>query len=120
MFTAQQTRRTIAVATAVLAAGAVPAFGHAAVKTRTPAPGSTTSNVRAVSISFKEAVVTGKISVTRNGKTVTAKAAGLNTKKTAVVETFSNKLAAGIYKVSWRVKADDGHTETGTWTFTAR
>lgn len=120
MFTAQQSRRTIAIATAVLAAGAAPAFGHAAIKTRTPTPGSTVSNVRTVSISFKEAVVTGKISLTHNGKTVTAKSSGLNTKKTAVVETFSKKLAAGTYKVSWRVKADDGHTEKGTWTFTAR
>jgi methionine-rich copper-binding protein CopC len=120
MFTFQQARGTIAIATAVLAAAAVPAFGHAAIKTRTPAPGSTSANVSTVSISFKEAVVTGRISVTHNGTAVTAKSSGLNPKKTVVVETFSKKLAAGTYTVNWRVKADDGHTEKGTWMFTAR
>jgi methionine-rich copper-binding protein CopC len=34
--------------------------------------------------------------------------------------TFAKKLAAGKYKVSWRVKADDGDTQAGSWSFTAR
>jgi CopC domain len=33
---------------------------------------------------------------------------------------FAQKLAAGKYTVSWRVKADDGDTEQGTFRFTVR
>jgi CopC domain len=33
---------------------------------------------------------------------------------------FAQKLAAGKYTVSWRVKADDGDSEKGTFRFTVR
>jgi methionine-rich copper-binding protein CopC len=107
-------------ATTALALAAAPAFAHAPVKTRTPGPGTTASGVKKVSITFGEAVVTGKISVTKGGKAVSAKTSGLNSKKTVLSATFAKRLAAGKYNVSWRVKADDGDTETGTWSFTAK
>jgi methionine-rich copper-binding protein CopC len=115
------TRLTVAAAaTAALTLAAAPAFGHAPVKSRTPGPGTTKSHVKRVAVTFGEAVITGKISITRNGKAVSAKTSGLNGKKTVLSETFPSTLAAGKYKVSWRVKADDGDTETGHWSFTAK
>jgi methionine-rich copper-binding protein CopC len=107
-------------ATAALGLAAAPAFAHAPVKSRTPGPGKTKSDVKRVAITFGEAVITGKISLTKNGKAVSAKKSGLNSKKTVLSASFAKKLAAGRYTVSWRVKADDGDTETGNWTFTAK
>ncbi|WP_445152178.1 copper resistance protein CopC [Baekduia sp. Peel2402] len=119
MFT--PTRITAALAaTGALGLAAAPAFAHAPVKSRTPGPGKTKSNVKRVAVTFGEAVITGKISITKNGQAVTAKTSGLNRKKTVLSATYSKALAAGKYKVSWRVKADDGDTETGTWSFTAK
>ena len=47
-------------------------------------------------------------------------ASGLATGKKRLRATFANRLAAGKYTVSWRVKADDDDTETGTFGFTVR
>jgi copper resistance protein C len=115
-------RRTLAglSTVAVLGLVAAPAFAHAPVKSRTPGPGTTKSNVMRVAVSFREAVLAGKISVTRNGKAVATKTMGLNAKKTVLTATFAQALPAGKYKVSWRVRADDGDSEPGTWTFTAK
>jgi methionine-rich copper-binding protein CopC len=107
-------------ATTAIALAAAPAFAHAPVKTRTPGPGTTATSVKKVGITFGEAVVTGKISVTKGGKAISAKRSGLNSRKTVLGATFAKRLAAGRYKVSWRVKADDGDTQTGTWSFTAK
>jgi copper resistance protein C len=101
-------------------AAAAPALAHAPVKARTPGPGTTKSDVKRVAVTFGEAVVAGKISVTRNGKAVAAKTSGLNHQQTVLSATFAKRLAAGRYKVSWRVRADDGDSETGSWSFTAR
>src|SRR3954452_16277379 len=101
MFTNKPARLAgIPAGVAVLAVAAAPAFAHAPVKTRTPGPGTTASQVRSVSISFKEAVITGKISVTGAGNTVAATSSGLNGKKTVLRAAFAHALSAGTYKVS--------------------
>jgi methionine-rich copper-binding protein CopC len=108
-------------ALAVLAAVlAVPAFAHAPVVGTFPKKNATATTVRTVSVRFGEAVVTGKISVTRNGKTVPPKASGLTNAKKRLRATYSSKLPSGEYTVSWRVRADDGDSETGTFRFTVR
>ena len=115
--------RRLAALGAVLATGvtAAPALAHAPVLGTSPAKGSTATNVRTVSVRFGEAVLTGLISVKRaDGSTVPAKASGLVGGKKRLRATFSQKLAAGRYTVSWRVKADDGDTEKGTFSFRAR
>jgi uncharacterized protein YcnI len=91
---------------------------HAAVKSRTPAPGSKAAKVKAVKVTFAESIVTGLISVSKGGTQLKAKTSGLNKKKTVLAETFSKPLSKGSYTVSWRALADDGHRENGTWTFT--
>ena len=118
-----RTIRRVAALSAVLATGvtAAPALAHAPVLGTSPSKGSTATNVKTVSVRFGEAVVTGIISVERaNGSTVTAKASGLVNDKKRLRATFSKRLAAGKYTVSWRVKADDGDTEKGSFSFTAR
>jgi copper resistance protein C len=115
--------RRLAVLGTVLGAGALaaPALGHAPVVGTSPGKGATVSSVRTVSVRFGEAVVTGLITVKRaNGSTVAAKASGLVNDKKRLRATFSKRLAAGKYTVSWRVRADDGDTEKGSFSFTAR
>ena len=88
---------------------------------RTPAPGARASNVKAVKVTFGDAVVTGLITVTKGGQEVRAKTAGLKASNKAVLQaTFAKALAKGSYTVSWRARADDGHSESGSWRFTVR
>jgi methionine-rich copper-binding protein CopC len=109
-----------AAALALVAAFAVPAFAHAPVLGTFPNKNARVTTVRTVSVRFGEAVVTGLISVKRGGTTMKAKASGLTNGKKRLRAAFSNKLASGKYTVSWRVKADDGDTEKGTFSFTVR
>jgi methionine-rich copper-binding protein CopC len=104
----------------VAAALAVPAFAHAPVLGTTPKKNATVSTVRTVSVRFGEAVLTGLVSVTHRGAMVNAKTSGLAPGKKRLRATFSRKLAAGKYTVSWRVKADDGDIQRGTFSFTVR
>lgn len=113
----------IAVAAAIAAStvAAPAALAHAPVVARTPAPHSTVTKVRSVKLRFGEAVITGLIGLTKDGTTVTPKTSGLRPGNKAVLqETFAKPLAKGVYHVSWRALADDGHHEAGTWTFTVR
>jgi methionine-rich copper-binding protein CopC len=108
---------------AVLATGvtAAPALAHAPVLGTFPAKNSTASNVRTVGVRFGEAVVTGLITVKRaNGTTVSARQSGLASGKKRLRAVFARKLPAGRYTVSWRVRADDGDREKGTFSFRAR
>lgn len=105
----------------VVTAVAVPAFAHAPVTGTSPKKNATVSTVNTVSVSFGEAVITGLISVKKaNGTTVPAKASGLVNAKKRLRAAFSKKLASGKYTVSWRVKADDGDTQKGTFKLTVR
>ena len=118
-----RTLSKVAALSAVLATGvtAAPALAHAPVLGTSPAKGSTASNVRTVSVRFGEAVLTGLITVKKaDGSAVPAKASGLAAGKKRLRATVSKKLAAGKYPVRWRVKADDGDTQKGTFSFTAR
>jgi methionine-rich copper-binding protein CopC len=113
---------TAALATAALGfAGATPALAHAPVKSRTPAPGARVSNVASVQVRFGESVVTGLIGVTKGATAVKAKTSGLTASNHAILRaTFSRPLSKGRYRVAWRALADDGHRESGTWTFTVK
>jgi hypothetical protein len=110
----------LAAVLAVAGALAVPAFAHAPVLGTFPSKNARVSNVRTVSVRFGEAVLTGKIAVKRGSTTMKASASGLTNGKKRLRAAFADKLASGKYTVSWRVKADDGDTETGTFRFTVR
>ena len=116
--------RRVAVLGAVLATGvaAVPALAHAPVLGTFPKNDATVSNVRTVGVRFGEAVVTGLITVKRaDGSTVAARASGLQpSDKARLRATFARTLPSGRYKVSWRARSDDGHSERGTFRFRVR
>src|SRR5262249_54179867 len=108
---------------AVIATGVVaaPALAHAPVLGTFPAKGSTARNVHTVGVRFGEAVLAGKIAVKNASRTAMyAQARGIETGKKRRSAAFTNKLPAGKYTVSWRMKADDGDSETGTFSFTAK
>ena len=110
--------RILLAAVVALVLGAAPALAHAPVKERTPKPGSTVSKVRTVSVRFGEAVVTGKIQVFRGSTELTPKTSGLKAGNKAILRAvFARSLGKGSYKVKWRALADDGHHESGSWTF---
>ena len=69
-----------------------------------------------------EAVVTGLITVKRaDGSTVAARTSGLQpSNKARLRAAFSRNLPSGRYTVSWRARADDGHSERGTFRFRVR
>lgn len=101
--------------------GPVATAAHSPVADRTPAPGAKVSNVKAVKVTFGEAVVTGLISVSKGGSEVKAKSSGLTSSNHAILQaTFAKALSKGTYTVRWRARADDGHSESGTWTFMVR
>jgi methionine-rich copper-binding protein CopC len=101
---------------------AVPALAHAPVIGTFPSKGATVSDVRTVSVRFGDSVVTGLVSVSRaDGTAVRARAAGLDPRNKARLRaTFARRLPSGSYRVSWRARADDGHSERGTFSFRVR
>lgn len=88
---------------------------HAGVVRRTPAAGSTVSNVKSVAVTFSQRLVTGKLDVYRGGARVTPRRSGPS--GTSVKASFARRLAAGSYSVRWRAVASDGHPQSGTWSF---
>jgi len=108
----------IAAALAVAAISPSSALAHAEVTGRTPAPNSSLTSVKSVRLTFSEGVVTGKLSLTRAGKP--AGKGMLVSHNKALSATFSKKLAKGTYTVNWSSLSDDGHRQSGSWTFTVR
>lgn len=104
--------------TALAVSAAVPAaaLGHAAVDKTYPSKGATVStSIKRVSVTFDEAVTTGTLSVKTGGGAavpVTVKQKGAK-----ITGTLKRTLSAGRYKVSWRAVADDGHKESGSFSF---
>jgi periplasmic copper chaperone A len=111
---------SLAAPVTTLRSAPVAVAAHAPVTGRTPAPGSKVSNVKSVNVTFGEGVVTGLISVKKGGQEVKPKSTGLAKKNTVLQATFAKALSKGSYTVEWRARADDGHSETGTWSFTVR
>ncbi len=111
----------IAVA-AVVAFAAGPAAALARLVSGTPAPNATVSSTRTLSLTFSERTVPAfsgfdvvntagekvavRTSVARDGKTLNGR--------------LARRLAAGSYRVDWRIASSDGHRMTGSYAFTVR
>ncbi len=95
---------------------------HAGVKSVSPRKGSTRDAVREVHVTFDESVITGLIAVKRaGGSVVPVKRTGLKASNHAVLQWLPKApLASGRYTAEWRARSDDGHRETGSWTFRVR
>ena len=84
----------------------------------TPAPAARTVVPTPITTPFTgtKTMLTGTI--TKGGATVPLKSSGLLSSNKAVIRAVpKSKLTAGSYKVSWRARAGDGHSEKGTWSF---
>ena len=63
-------------------------------------------------------VAAGKIQLLRGTKALTPKASGLKPGHKAILRAvFARSLGKGTYTVKRRALADDGHHESGSWTF---
>ena len=102
---------------ALLVGGAQAATAHAPIASRFPTPGAKRAVVRTVRIAFRERVLAGTMTVWHEGVKVTPFTMGLVDGGKALQATFTSGLPKGSLQVSWRVRADDGDSEKGTWGF---
>ena len=111
--------RALAVAATLLLVPTSVALAHTPLKSATPKKNSTQHKaVKEVRATFKAKMQTGIIEITKAGSTVTLKSSGLISSNKAVIRAVpSSPLGSGTYKVSWRARAGDGHSEKGSWTF---
>ena len=111
----------IAVA-AALAFVAGPAAAHARLVSATPAPNATVAATRTVSLTFSERSVpafSGFDVVNAAGEKVAVRTSVAEDGKT-LTGTLASPLAAGAYRVDWRIASNDGHRMRGSYTFTVR
>lgn len=111
----------IAVA-AVVAFAAGPAAAHARLVSATPAPNATVASTRTLSLTFSERMApafSGFDVIDASGEKVAVQTSVAEGGKT-LTGTLSRALAAGAYRVDWRIASGDGHRITGSYTFTVR
>jgi methionine-rich copper-binding protein CopC len=99
---------------------AAAAFAHTELKSTYPAKGKTASiRIGSVSATFSGTIRGGSIKVTGPGESTVSSGSGgrdpRNVKRLKV--PLKSALKAGRYKASWTMKAADGHTQTGSFSF---
>ncbi|KQY85016.1 copper homeostasis periplasmic binding protein CopC [Brevundimonas sp. Root1423] len=107
-------------AVGALAAG--PASAHARLIGATPAPNATVAATRSVSLTFSERTIpafSGFDVVNAAGEKVAITTSVAEDGKT-LTGTLARPLAAGAYRVDWRIASSDGHRMTGSYTFSVR
>jgi methionine-rich copper-binding protein CopC len=112
--------RSLAALAALLLVPTSTALAHTPLKSTTPKKNSTQHKaVKEVRATFKARMQTGVITITTSsGSTVALKSSGLISTNKAVIRAVPRTaLGSGTYKVSWRARAADGHSEKGSWTF---
>lgn len=103
-----------------LTAAAVPAWAHTQLKSRYPGSGSRVSaSVSRVSATFTQQVRSGSITVRSSSGRAVGSGGRSDADVTKVVARVSN-LRSGRYRASWRVRAIDGHIQSGSWSFRVR
>ena len=106
-------------AAATSAVAAATAFAHTEVRSTYPGKGKTVSKrVSTVSVTFNQQIRSGTIKVTGPSGTISSGKGGRdprNVKRLRVGLKSSKR--AGTYKASWSIKAVDGHTQRGSFTF---
>jgi uncharacterized protein len=92
---------------------------HAPIKTISPKAGAHAStSLRHVTATFKEAIVSGSLSVYRGRTKVSIGKAALIKHKEGLQAHLHSNLSAGKYTAKLKWLADDGHLERKTWSFT--
>ena len=120
----RKTQILAAALSAVVAMGvAGQAAAHARLLAGTPKNGATVAAPKALTLRYSEALVPAASSVTVTtgaGAAVATGPLGLDKTKRVVTVPFTGPLAAGAYKVAWRMKTEDGHTTEGDFGFTVK
>lgn len=116
-------KRLAALTVAVFALAAATAFAHTEVKSTYPAKGKTAkTTIGSVSVTFTGTIRSGTLKVTGPGGTTASSGTGgrdpRSVKRLRV--PLKPSLKAGSYKASWTMKAADGHTQRGSFTFKLR
>ena len=110
----------VAFVAAVAMAG--PASAHARLVSATPAADSTVASTRTLSLVFSERSVpafSGFDVYDGNGAKLQMRGSISEDGKT-LNGTLARPLAAGLYRVEWRLASADGHRMTGHYTFSVR
>jgi copper transport protein len=117
-------RRAVALLAVFLAAMVImPAliFAHAALVSSSPAAGSRSpTSPETVRLVFSEPMEPnlGRVTLTgSDGRVVTLRVAGDPRDVHSIIATVPGTLAAGAYRVRWRVVSADGHPIGGTFSF---
>lgn len=112
----------VAGAATLAAFTAGPAAAHARLVSATPAPNATVAAPRTLSLTFSERTVaafSGFDVVNAAGEKVAVRTSVGEDGKT-LMGTLARPLAAGAYRVDWRIASSDGHRMTGSYSFTVR
>lgn len=110
------------IAAASLTLGAGPAAAHARLVSATPAPNSTVPAIRTLSLTFSERTVpafSGFDVVNAAGQQIPVRTSVAEDGKT-LTGALARPLAAGAYRVEWRIASSDGHRMTGSYSFSVR
>lgn len=109
----------LAAAATVSAITAAAAFAHTEVKSTYPAKGKTASvRISTVSVTFNGSIRSGTVKVTGPGGTASSGQGGRDPRSIKRLRVpLKSGLRAGKYKASWTMKAADGHTQRGSFTF---
>lgn len=110
------------VAAAVVAFAAGPAAAHARLVSATPAPNATIASTRTLSLTFSDRTMpafSGFDVVNASGEKIALQTSVAEDGKT-LTGTLPRALAAGAYRIDWRIASSDGHRMTGSYTFTVR
>ena len=113
-------RKTLIAAAVLSLLAAGEASAHARLLKSNPMKGATVAAPKALTLSFSEGIVADKSSVAvagPDGKPAAAGPIALDATKKIVTVPVTGKLAAGAYKVDWKMTSEDGHTMTGTYGF---
>jgi copper resistance protein C len=112
----------LAAAGVTSAVAAAAAFAHTEVKSTYPGKGkSATTRITTVSVTFTAGIRSGTLKVTGPGGTATSSAGARDPRNVRRLRApLKRGLRAGTYKASWTMKAADGHTQRGSWTFRLR
>ena len=113
---------SIAGAAAALACAA-PASAHTEVKSTSPSAGSTArTGLRAVKVTFTQAIQRGTLRVTGPGGAVASKGSGGRDPRriSRLKVRLKRGLGPGRYTARWTIKAVDGHEQSGSFSFRLR
>lgn len=117
-------RRRLAAAlavTAIAGLSAAIAGAHTDAARTYPANGATVSDrTSKATITFAQVVRSGTMTVRGPRGVVSRKARVSSRDRRKLYATLKRPLAGGRYRVTWRIKAADGHTQEGSWSFRVR